>query len=320
MRWWASRSRALALVLFTAASVGVFASPLVRASNSIGQDLGPWQGEEYRLILGEERRTLYQGERLLFTEERSSEGARIVVRRQDDDGQVTVTIIEDGHPIQRQTGGEKTLYQYDDEGRLLLRTILVDDHIVAVEAFSYRFEELSAVATLGSDENLRTFFHRGDERIYAYSIKGEGESYTQRSEGGEIIEAWRRGEESVRATIEEREAGGYTVHRGERVEVYDSAALLIQTIDPVMVINYRYNESKELTAEERISSTGDESITYYEEGRAVSGEQRSGGVLKKTIRYQDDGSRIETLYAEEKPYSDVTYEPGSNRVRSIVYR
>lgn len=320
MRWWALRSRALALVLLTAASVGVFASPLVRASNSIGQDLGPWQGEEYRLILGEERRTLYQGERLLFTEERSSEGARIVVRRQDDDGQVTVTIIEDGHPIQRQTGGEKTLYQYDDEGRLLLRTILVDDHIVAVEAFSYRFEELSAVATLGSDENLRTFFHRGDERIYAYSIKGEGESYTQRSEGGEIIEAWRRGEESVRATIEEREAGGYTVHRGERVEVYDSAALLIQTIDPVMVINYRYNESKELTAEERISSTGDESITYYEEGRAVSGEQRSGGVLKKTIRYQDDGSRIETLYAEEKPYSDVTYEPGSNRVRSIVYR
>lgn len=183
MRWWASRSRALALVLFTAASVGVFASPLVRASNSIGQDLGVWQGEEYRLILGEERRTLYQGERLLFTEERSSEGARIVVRRQDDDGQVTVTIIEDGHPIQRQTGGEKTLYQYDDEGRLLLRTILVDDHIVAVEAFSYRFEELSAVATLGSDENLRTFFHRGDEQIYAYSIKGEGESYTQRSEG-----------------------------------------------------------------------------------------------------------------------------------------
>ena len=87
MRWWASRSRALALVLLTAASVGVFASPLVRASNSIGQDLGVWQGEEYRLILGEERRTLYQGERLLFTEERSSEGARIVVRRQDDDGQ-----------------------------------------------------------------------------------------------------------------------------------------------------------------------------------------------------------------------------------------
>ena len=60
--------------------------------------------------------------------------------------------------------------------------------------------------------------------------------------GRKIIEAWRRGEESVRATIEEREAGGYTVHRGERVEVYDGAALLIQTIDPVMVINYRYNE------------------------------------------------------------------------------
>ncbi len=320
MRWWALRSRALALVLLTAASVGVFASPDARASNSIGQDLGAWRGEEYRLILGEAGRTLYHGERLLFTEDRKEEGGRFVVRRLDDAGEMTITIIEEGHPIQRQTGGEKTLYQYDDEGRLLLCTTLVDDSIVAVEAYSYRGGELSAVATLGSDENLRTFFWHGDERIYAYSIKGEGESYTQRSEGGEIVEAWRRGEESVRATIEAREGGGYTVTRGESIEVYDSAALLIQTIDPVMVINYRYNEHKELSSQERIGAAGEVTITYYEEGRAVSAEQRIDGVLKKTIRYQHDGSRIETLYAQEKPYSDVTYEPGSNRVRSIVYR
>ena len=126
MRWWASRSRALALVLFTAASVGVFASPLVRASNSIGQDLG-YGGRSTASSSAREEDAL-SGSACSSLKRGPQEGARIVVRRQDDDGQVTVTIIEDGHPIQRQAGGEKTLYQYDDEGRLLLRTILVDDH------------------------------------------------------------------------------------------------------------------------------------------------------------------------------------------------
>lgn len=319
MRWWASRTRALPLLLLCAASIGVFASSGERASNSIGQDLGAWSGEEYRLILTAEGRTLYQGDQLRFSEAVSEEGERSIARHIDEEGQLTITIFEDGHPIQRQAGNEKTLYQYDGEGRLQLRTTLVDDTISSVEAYSYRGEELSAVTTLGSDENLRTFFWQGEERIYAYSIKGEGESFTERAQGGEIVEAWRRGEESVRAVIEAREDGGYTVTRGQYIEVYDSAALLIQTIDPVMVVNYRYNERKELSAEERISDGGHVTTTYYEEGRAVSAEQRIDGVLKKTIRYRDDGSRIETLYAQEKPYSDVTYESGSNRVRSIVY-
>lgn len=320
MRWWALRTRAIALLLLTAAGIAVFASPVERASNSIGQDLGEWRGEEYRLLLTEEGRTLYRGDRVLFTEETVKTGVRTVVRRNEGDGTETITIFEDGRPIERRTREGSEYYQYDDEGRLAMRTTVVGANIVSVEAFSYRAGQLSAVVTFGSDEQLRTFFSRDAQRIYSYNIKGEGESFAQGSGTGEIVEAWREGEEPVRAVIEAGEDGGYTVTRGDRSEVYDRAARLIQTIDPVAVTNYRYNEERELVAEEMIGGEGEVTITYYEQGRAVSAQQRVDGVLQKTIRYQGDGSRIETLYADGSAYSDVTYEPASNRVRSIVYR
>ncbi len=317
MRWWALRTRAIALLL-CAASFGVFATPVERASNSIGQDLGVWQGSEYRLVLFEGKRTLYKGDRVQFIEEERIEGGRTIVRRWDEAGALTLTIIEAGHPIEQRSGDMSVLYRYDEDGYLTQLITLVDGRVNRVESFSYRDGELSVVTALGDDEALRSFSWRTGDRLFTYNTRGSGQSFALTASGRQVIEGWSEGSEPVREIIRATEEGGYTITRATEVEVYDSASLLIQTIDPVAVTNYRYNEDHTLVASERTSG-GQETITYYEEGRVVGAEQRVDGELKKTIRYGDDGSRIETLYVDGRPYSDVTYEGASNRVRSIVY-
>jgi hypothetical protein len=39
----------------------------------------------------------------------------------------------------------------------------------------------------------------------------------------------------------------------------------------------------------------------------------------KTIRYNEDGSSVQTLYSEGNPYADVTYAVDGKRVLSISY-
>ncbi len=320
-RLWGLRTRALALALLCSAALTLGAST-DRASNSLGQDLGPWQGESYRLLLEGGRRTLYNEDEVVFIEERREEGDRLITTRHTAGQPAQTTIFKDGQPLQQSVGNQRTLFQYSSDGRLELRTTLIDGVVDRAEAYTYHNSGnngLSAVVALASVATLRTLSREGDDRVFAYNIEGRGESFTMTRSGLEVIQEWGEGIESTRAVLKPTEDGGFTLTKGDRIDRWDERGLLIETKDGGEVTNYQYNESNERTVEVRGSEGGKETSIYWEKGEAVRSEERFGGVLTKSTRYLPGGGRVETLYVKGEPYSDVTYGSDGARVLSIRY-
>lgn len=321
-RLWGLRTRAIALLLLCTAALSLGASA-DRASNSIGQDLGPWQGGRYRLHLQEGGgRTLHDEGEILFIETRRHGSDWYTIERRDKSGEVSVTLFKGERPVERSEGDRRTLYQYDEDGRLELVTLLIDGVVDRVEVYSYHRGDdasLIAVVALGSAQALRTRSHDGDNRVYAYYIEGSGESFTDTRAGLEVIQGWGEGVETTPSVLQSDDDGGFTLTRGTRIDRYDRTGRLAERIDGGEVTNYRYNEDNELMVTVRQTTQGRETTTYYEKEQAVRSEDRWAGELIKSTRYLDTGGRMETLYVNGSPYSDVTYGPETGRVLSIVY-
>ncbi len=320
IRWWASRTKILTLALLALAS-GSLGATTYRASNSIGQDLGPWHEEAYYLVIEEGTRALYHDQSLLFVEEIQQRPRQSVVIRRDGNGSLRTTVVGLNGPVQVSDGPSQIVYQYDDDGRLEAVATLVDGQVARLEAFSYQNGgdgALSAVASLASHEELRTYARYGRERIFSYSIDGEGESFTT-WERGEIVQGWQQHQMVTTTRLAIEDDGTYTITTKDRTDFYDATGRLARRDDGGVVTEYRYNGEGGLSQSVAVGLDGIETTTYYEKEMAVKQEERRDGQLLKSIRYGADGGRVETLYVKGQPYSDVTYAPDSVRVLSIVY-
>lgn len=320
-RSWGLRTRAAALALLCTAALS-FGAPVDRASNSIGQDLGPWMGGPWRLELAEGRRTLYRYDEIVFVEVERQEGERLIIEHQEGAAALRTTVLEKGVPVQMSEGVQSTLFQYDTEGRLQLIASLSDGAVHRVEAYAYHRDgghDLSAVVALGAKETLRTLSRDRDDRIYVYTIEGRGESFTKTQAGVEIIQQWGEGTVGHKTLLRGSDDGGYTLTKGDHVDRYDGSGLLVETIDGEEVTTYWYTEHQRLDQAVHHGAGGRVIVTYYEKEQAVRSEERVDGALAKRTRYLPDGGRVETLYINDKPYCDVTYGPDAIRVLAIAY-
>ncbi|MFA6772078.1 MAG: hypothetical protein WCR99_00165, partial [Sphaerochaeta sp.] len=141
--------------------------------------------------------------------------------------------------------------------------------------------------------------------------------------GRTIGEYWIGDEKQEQVSVTTYEDGGFSILRksGEvqTLEEYDRSALLVSSKTPSYLIEYRYNEHRTVIEERITEADGRVTIKTYDEGKLVVSTESFGGRVVKTIRYNEDGSSVQTLYSEGNPYADVTYAVDGKRVLSISY-
>jgi YD repeat-containing protein len=324
IRWWDWATRPvilLWLVVLLLPTTTLYALE-VRRSNSLGQDLGEWGGERWRLEREESTFSLYDEEELVWREERQQQNGSTVIRRWEDEGEMpTITLLIDGIIQQKEAGGQITRYNYDEQQRLQMVSHFDQGEAVQVELYTYRppHSALTTVISLGEDESVRTFWHQGDERHYLYNGQEISESYRSLAGGIELIERLGEGVGEERRRLIPHEDGSFLIEGADQSEYYDARGLLIEKRGPTSTTKYRYNEENTLVWTESEDEGGRTVTVEYEEDGRIMREERSDGMLTKRVLWEADGSRIETLYSFGKPYSDVSYAPASNKVRSIIY-
>lgn len=163
----------------------------------------------------------------------------------------------------------------------------------------------------------------GDDRDFTIS----------RAMGDGVIvrESWTAGEAMQTAKVDYDESGNLIVDQttpdGLVRSTYGKGGLLLQErwvtgASLGMEISYSYDAQGILTTSRKVLPGPVKRIIEhtYMNGAIKSSHEWENGLSVKTIAYLPQGATVATLYAEGKPYADVTYAPDGKRVLSLIYR
>lgn len=297
-----------------------------RLSNSIGQDRGVWTGEgEFRLALFPTQSHLYGPDGLVWIKQTFvEEGRQVQVTRYADGSSDLVEVYQDGKLVQQQSGSVVVYYHYSTDGLLSQLTTLTDGQLESARIYSYAFGSLASILTVTpTQSNLRTFGMLKELAYFAFSDQDGGQLFTTLDNGRTIGEYWVGDEKMEEVSVATYDDGGFSIIRkkpGEEIqERYDAQGLMVSSKTPSYLTEYRYNESRDLIEQRITGVEGSVMINMYERGALVSSMEEMQGRRVKNTRYNEDGSSVQTLYSEGKPYVDVTYAVDGKRVLSIAY-
>jgi len=298
----------------------------LRLSNSIGQDRGVWTGEgAFRLALLPNQTQLYGPDGLVWTKQTfDEEGRQVQVTRYADGKPDLVEVYQDGLLMQMQSGSAVVYYHYATDGLLSQLTTLIGGQLESARIYSYAGGSLSSILTVTPGQsNLRTFGMLKELAYFSFYDQDGGQLFTTLDNGRTIAEYWVGEEKAEEISVVTYEDGSFSLIRkkpeGEILERYDAQGLLVSSKTPSYLTEYRYNESRDLTEQRITEMDGRVMIKMYESGSLVSAIEEIQGQSVKHTRYNEDGSSIQTLYSEGKPYADITYAVDGKRVLSIVY-
>ncbi|HZJ88944.1 MAG TPA: hypothetical protein VFC80_07310 [Sphaerochaeta sp.] len=142
MRWSASlNKRLLSLSLLLVLSAALGATGASRASNSLGQDLGPYTDGSWRLEVAADVRTLYQDSVLVWQEYTRGDWSVRTVERIASDGSRTVATYRSGILESWHTLDDQSTYTTDTFGRLIER---VRQQETESEQITYTYDSLNS--------------------------------------------------------------------------------------------------------------------------------------------------------------------------------
>ncbi|MGE4583364.1 MAG: hypothetical protein AB7C91_01830 [Sphaerochaeta sp.] len=322
MRWLCT------LFLLSTILVPTFAGEL-RQSNSIGEDLGPYTGESayYQVVDGSQIQ-LYADKRLVWTKQTfpKPDGSNVRVTRYAEDQREVITWFEAGRPVSEQDGKKVRYYTYGDDGKLSRIVTLLDGSMQETRIFSYGGANgsLSLIVRITPLEvTVRLISDLGKDRVFTSVDKQGGQKFVTISSDQTISQTWEADRMDQNMTIAPTKQGGYELIQGEGTErttqIFDDKGLLIRKMNASSVTEYRYNEDRVLIEETTKQQDGVEVLIRYAGKRRISAEERKDGQLVKSIRYNIDGTHVETLYSEGRLYCDVTYAVDGKRVLSLSY-
>lgn len=314
------------LVLLFVTPALLFANLNERDSNSIGQDLGPVQGNApYHLSVDGNVQTLFGPQGMVQRIESSGS----VVEKTDGGGNVvSKQFFESGRLVKEEDGGFTYLYVYSGEGKLDRMVTLHDDLMVQMDLYSYEHTtgSLAAILAITQDESSIRYFGRNEGFSWFSYSKG---AYVQRFDevagGVSLRQSWDGDQELETYQSKFLDNGNLLITRfqgeSKTEEQYDPHGLLVLSKTPLVLTEYRYNESGVLFEVQVTNEGGTSRTTQFKEGREVMAElYDEHSTLYKTITYGEDKARTETLYSDGKPYCDVTFASDGKRVVSISYR
>ncbi len=316
----------LLLFCITLCSLAAVLGEPMRSSNSIGQDKGVWTGEgDYHLVQLPEQTQLYGPDGLLWIRQQFPDGDQhMLLTRYTDARPDLVEIYGQGKLLRRQSGSTIVYYQYADDGRLMQTTSLEDGRLIQARLYSYANTTLASILTISdSQSELRTFGRLKDSTYFAFSDAKGGQLFTTIEPGRTVGEYWIGDAKQEQVSVTTYEDGSFTIQRkgGEEtlLERYNEYALLVSLETPSYIEEYSYNDERVRILQRTRTMDGRLTTNSYKDGRLVISEEEVGGRVVKSIRYNEDGSSVHTLYTDEGRYADVSYAVDGKRVLSITY-
>ena len=300
-------------------------STVVRSSNSIGQDRGLYDGQsEYVLKSEGDRSQLFFKDELQWTCNTTPTKKGYMKDMSFTDNSLPVKRWYENTQLLKETEGAQTrYYSYDEKGRLIKNTVLEDGQVSLLQFYTYdaSSKSLNGILSITLDGSKIAYY---GQDWFSYTESDYFEKITTFADNITVKEAWKGQQQLVSAEVIECNEEGFVLQRvlnGITVkEKYDHQGLLIREIAPSFQVEYQYNENRDLLKEIRQTTDGMLYSTMYAEGRRVLQTIRNKTNLEKEIKFDIDGTRVETLFDEGLPYCDITYAADGKRVLSIVYR
>lgn len=298
-------------------------------SNSIGQDRGRFVEEsDYTLLLEDGSSVLYHQDEALWKESRRQAGDLLEVTTIEYGSGTTHYKRYEGNRLIAEGEGERMRYFYYDERGLMAKSMtLMADKLIETELYTYDVgtKSLSSILTITQKGSSISYF--GDpvgEPWFTFAKNDTFTKVTQISQNLQIQDVW-LGDTKIKSVQVEMGDDGTlrltTTSRGrQESELYSAEGLLVLHDTPSLTTEYRYNDDRSLKEIREESPDSQVRIIRYEEGRKVSESIYQGEMLEKETLYPEGKGKIETLYDNGLPYSDITYAADGKRVLSIRYR
>jgi|GEM_PF-1054552 len=331
-------------------------SGAVYRSNSIGMQLEQLDEmllheSEYVLVVEQastliENRTLYhQGrmvEHTIITLSAPPEKRKTVVNTTygfDGKEIVRTRVVYDGlRPINLtktdEYGSWLTFHTYD-EGKLLAQRVVQPGGEEQLFAYYRDPRDGSLIGVRVSDpagaSSIRFFSVVEGHEIFAIGDESDFTLSRDMGEGIVIRETWVAGDAMQTALIDYDESGNLIIDRttpdGRVRSTYGKGGLLLSErwmsgASNGMEISYSYDGQGILKTSRKVIPGPKERIVEHShiDGAIRSSQEWENGLLVKTTTYLPQGQTVVALYAEGKPYADVTYAPDGKRVLSLIYR
>ncbi|AEV28316.1 hypothetical protein SpiGrapes_0461 [Sphaerochaeta pleomorpha str. Grapes] len=302
----------------------VFAVEL-RASNSIGQDKGPYDPSlAYALHLEGTSRSLFKGDVLVWKTTQKQSGREIIKTTSYADSPFElVQTYRDTLLLEESDGVSQTIFAYGDDGKLQTATYLENGELVSLQSFFYDSvtHQLSGSRTILRGNASYRFYGQEKESQWVADSSGESfEKITIYPNTITVKETWKGENRLSPLSVAAQNDGAIALSQGDVVVTYNNEGLLVQEKKPSFQSDYQYNEQRELTKETKIDAEGRLYVTDYLNGKKVSQQVSKDEILEKVITFNADKTRVETLYDKGVAYCDVTYAADGMRVLSLKYR
>ncbi|WP_320130848.1 hypothetical protein [uncultured Sphaerochaeta sp.] len=297
----------------------------VHSSNSIGQDLGPYEpSSSYSLHIEDTSSSLYKGADWLWTKTESLEGDKLTRSFSYPDTTHTLIQIYEDNQLMSETENElQYLFSYAKNGKLQKVTLLQNGELVSIEIFFYDevTHQLNGSRTIGKGlVHLGYFGHDSKGTWFTDTLSDSFEKVTVLPNNLTIKEIWKGENKLSPMQVTNGEHGSLVLAQQGITETYDEQGLLVREETPSNHTEYQYNEQRMLTKERTVDKDGKVRETSYNEGVPVSQRVTKDNNLEKEIVFNADKTRVETLYDKGKAYCDITYASDGKRVLSIQYR
>ena len=318
------RSSFLAFLAMLALSSQVWGSALHK-SNILGQDKGPLQkGEEseYELsVSGNTRTVLKNGQEIQTIEETADE--KIV--KDLFTGQSTIRYYKNGRLMSEIEEDKLTTYSYDSGNRLEKVVSSIAGQVESISWYCYNIAtgRLSSVQEVGKD-NSTTYY--GQDQWFSTSDGTFFEKY-ERVNGDFVLRQYATSfEDQPRIGSNEQGQLTHTKTKGDitTVETYNAlgrlaSEILLENGQKKSEITYDYDEDGLITKKTTTDVSLLVTTVIYDKGKVAKTYQEKKGLPIKSSVITNEGSKIETVYNNGKPYAEVTYRNDGKAVASVRY-
>jgi hypothetical protein len=231
-------------------------------------------------------------------------------------------------------GSWLTFHTYD-KGKLLAQRVIQPTGEEQLYAYYRDPHDGSLLGVRVSDPTGASYirFFSVVEGHEIFATGDESDFTLSRDMGGGIVirEAWVAGDATQTASIDYDESGNLIIDRttpdGRVRSTYGKGGLLllerwVSGASNGREISYSYDAQGILKTSRKVLPGPKERIVEltYVGGAIGFSQEWENGLLVKTTTYLPQGQTVVVLYAEGKPYADVTYAPDGKRVLSLIYR
>jgi hypothetical protein len=297
----------------------------VRSSNSIGQDLGPFElSSTYSLRIEGSSRSLYKDDEFVWEKSEGQIGKeRILTTSYAGATQTLVQTYLESVLVSEVEGPNQTYFTYAPDGKLQSVTHLENGELVSLETFFYDgiTHQIIGNRTISKGVASYRYFGQGSKNQWVADVLGNSfDKLTIYPNNLVFRESWKGEDKLTPLEVKSELDGTFMLSSGDSVETYNDKGLLVSEKKSSSLTEYEYNEQRVLTKDLKTDAEGRLFVTEYREGKKVSQQVSRDSVLEKVIVFNSDKTRVETLYDKGVAYCDVTYASDGMKVLSLNYR